>query len=485
MNFAEILRATAEADPDRAGVSCGRHAVTYGELYDRALRIAAALRERGHGPGGVVAIMLPNGPDFLAAYFGTLAAGATVATVNPLLTPEEVDRLLADAQAGALIGGDPERPPAPDGLERIDPAVAAGSAPLGEPEPRDGDETALLLYSSGTTGHPKAAEMTHDNLVWSAQAVSSTVGAVEAALCVAPFFQGFGLGCGMNAMVRAGATIHTQERWDARAALDVLERERVPLLQAVPAMCHDLLDLPEREGRDLSALRLCLTGGAATPPDLLHRFEAEFGCELLEGYGVTEALRLAMNRPGRRRPGSIGLPLDGVEYRLVGSDGAEVLDGAGELVIRGPCVMRGYWNRPDATAKVLRDGWLYTRDLTHVDEDGFLWVTGRVDDQISRGGYKVHPTEVENVLREHPGVKDAAVVGIPDERLGSEIGAAVIPADGYEFDADEIRAYMRERVARWKYPRHVWAVDSLPRGATGKVVRRKIVPPAVEERAPG
>jgi long-chain acyl-CoA synthetase len=325
--------------------------------------------------------------------------------------------------------------------------------------------------------------MTHGGLAWSSAAVPRAIGEPSAALCAAPFFQGFGQGCGMNAMVWAGATIHTQERWNAAAALDTLERERVPLLQVVPAMCHDLLGLPDLHERDTSALRLCLTGAAAMPKELLLRFERELGCEVLEGYGVTEALRVAMNRPGRRRPGSIGLPLDGVEYRLADPGRGDLEDEPGELLIRGPNVMLAYWRKPEATAEVLRDGWLHTRDIARVDAEGFLWVVGRVDDMISRGGYKVHPAEVEHTLREHPGVADAAVVGVPSERLGSEIGAAVVVENGYELDADELREFMRERIARWKYPRLIWSVPSLPRGATGKLLRREVEPPAELDRA--
>ncbi|HEX8052761.1 MAG TPA: AMP-binding protein [Thermoleophilaceae bacterium] len=480
MNFAEILTASAAAHPDRPAVCLGPERVTYAELYDRALRIASALRERGHEAGSVVAVMLQNGPEFVAAYFGVLLAGSVVTAVNPLLTPGEVDRLLENAGARTLIGGDPERPPAP-GVTRIDPADAAAAEPLKEPVPRADDDTALLLYSSGTTSGPKAAEMTHHNLVWSSDAMVAAVGAPSAALCVAPFFQGFGQGCGMNGMLRAGATIHTQERWNAAAALDTLEHERVPLLQAVPAMCHDLLELPDVHERDRSALQLCMTGGAATPLDLLKRFEHEFDCEVLEGYGVTEALRVSMNRPGRRRAGSIGVLLEGVEHRFVDSAGDDVVDGAGELVIRGPNVMRGYWGQPEATAEVLRDGWLYTRDLSYEDEDGFLWVIGRVDDLISRGGYKVHPVEVERLLAEHPAVAEAAVIALPDERLGSEIGAAVVVAEGHELDTEELREFMRERVAKWKYPRRIWAVPSLPRGITGKLLRREVAPPTPDE----
>lgn len=473
MNYAQTLARAAGAHPDRVAMNADDGTVTYGELYERALRVAGALSKRGVGPGDVAAVMLPNGVDMASAYYGVLASGAAVATVNPLLRPGEVERLLSSVGATLLI-----HPPATDGspapgVAGLPAAVAASGPGLPEPVARDGGDVALLLCSSGTTGAPKAAEMTHANLAWSSDTLLDVLGDLgqpAAVLCAAPLFQGFGLGCGMNAMLRAGATIFTYERWDAPRALDTLERERVVLLQAVPAMCHDLLEQPDVLERDTSALRLCLTGAAPTPPDLLLSFERALGCELLEGYGLTEALRAAMNRPGRRKPGSIGLPLPGVDFRVED----------GELWIRGPNVMRGYWRNDEATARVLRDGWLCTRDVVYTDDDGFLFVLGRVDDLISRGGYKVSPSEVESVLREHPAVADAAVVAIPDERLGSEVGAAVVPADGMELDVEEIREFMRSRVAAWKYPRRIWTAASLPRGFTGKLLRRQIAPPPAE-----
>jgi len=460
MNFAETLVCAAATHPERIAVSADGRSVTYAELHDAAARVAGMLVERGLDPGDVVAVMLTNGPELPACYFGALLAGATVTTLNPMLREGEVERLMRDSGARFFVG---------DADGAIRPAEAQRARPLDAPVERTGDEAAVLVYSSGTTGDAKAAEMTHSNLDAVSAAVLSAIGDwadTPAALCAAPFFQGFGQGCGMNAMVRAGASIFTFERFDAARTLALLEEHRIPMLQAVPTMCHDILNLPELRRRDVSRLRLCLTGGAAMPVDLLERVERELGCEVLEGYGLTEAYRVAMNRPGRRRPGSIGLPLPGVEVRIVDPDG--------ELWIRGPNVMRGYWRNPEATARVIRDGWLRTRDVAYVDDDGYLFVVGRVDDVITRGGYKVHPAEVERTLREHPSVADAAVVAVPDERLGSEVGAAVIPAAGHEVDADELAAYVRARIAPYKYPRVIWSVQDLPRGVTGKVLRRQI-----------
>ncbi len=482
MNFAEILARSAAAHPDRVAVNADGHSVSYAELHDAAARLAAMLIERGVAPGDVVAVMLPNRVELPACYFGALQAGAVVTTLNVMLRPREVERLLRDSGARLLLAdGSVDSLPNLD-VPRLSPAHSRRVRPIDAPIVRTGGDPAVLVYTSGTTGSPKAAEMTHENLDAASSAVLEAIGEwanPPVALCAAPFFQGFGQGCGMNAMLRAGASIFTFSRFVASRALAALEEHEVPMLQAVPTMCHDILRLPELKRRDTSRLQLCLTGGAAMPADLLRQFERELDCEVLEGYGLTEAMRAAMNRPGRRKLGSIGLPLPGVEIRLIDGDGHETLRDAGEMWIRGPNVMRGYWRNPEATAGVMRDGWLRTRDIAYLDGDGYLFILGRVDDVITRGGYKVHPADVERALREHPNVADAAVVPIPDARLGSEVGAAVVPVNGRELDLDELSAFVRARIAPFKYPRLIWTVPELPRGFTGKLLRREVHTPGM------
>jgi long-chain acyl-CoA synthetase len=269
-------------------------------------------------------------------------------------------------------------------------------------------------------------------------------------------------------------------RFDPGKALEVLERDAVTIFMGVPTMYGALLHHPERERADLSRLRECVSGGASLPVELLRGFEEAFGCVILEGYGLSETSPVAsFNRSERdRRPGSIGTPVDGVEMQVVDDDGREVPTGeVGEIVIRGHNVMKGYWRRPDATAEAIRDGWFHSGDMARVDEDGYFFIVDRKKDLIIRGGYNVYPREVEEVLYEHPAVREAAVVGIPDDEWGEEVGAAVALKEGAEVGADDLRAYVKEQVASYKYPRRIWFVDELPKGPTGKILKREIEAP--------
>ena len=256
---------------------------------------------------------------------------------------------------------------------------------------------------------------------------------------------------------------------------------RATIFAAVPTMYSALLAVRDREAYDVSALRVCLSGGAALPVEVLRAFDAAFGCQVLEGYGLSETSPVAsFNHPDReRKPGSIGTPVEGVDMRVQDPDGHEVERGSvGEIAIRGHNVMKGYWQRPDETAVAITDGWFRTGDLGRVDEDGYYFIVDRKKDMIIRGGYNVYPREIEEVLYEHPQVAEAAVVGLPDPLLGEEIGAAVALKDGATITVDELREHVKAQVARYKYPRHVWFVDALPKGPTGKILKREIVAPA-------
>jgi len=277
--------------------------------------------------------------------------------------------------------------------------------------------------------------------------------------------------------VRAGACLNLIPRFDPGKALEIIERDKVTLFDGVPTMYHAMLNHPDRERYDISCLRMCVSGGSAMPVEVLRAFEEAFGCIILEGYGLSESSPVAsFNHPDReRKPGSIGTPITGVAMKVVDDEGNDVpRGGVGEIVIRGHNVMKGYWNRPDATAEVLSDGWLRTGDLAKVDDDGYFFIVDRRKDMIIRGGYNVYPREIEEVLYEHPGVLEAAVIAVPDTALGEEVGAAVVLRDGSDADADEIRAFVKERVAAYKYPRHIWFTAELPKGATGKVLKREI-----------
>jgi long-chain acyl-CoA synthetase len=273
-------------------------------------------------------------------------------------------------------------------------------------------------------------------------------------------------------------------RFDPDKALEIIERDRATIFQGVPTMYNAMLHAESREERDTSTLRLCMSGGSAMPEELMRRFEEAFDCIILEGYGLSETSPVAsFNHPGReRKPGSIGTPIEGVEMKVVDDDGREVPRGTvGEIVIKGHNVMKGYWNRPDATDEAILDGWFRTGDMAKVDDDGYFFIVDRKKDLIIRGGYNVYPREIEEVLYEHPAVQEAAVVSVPDEKLGEEVGAAVVLKAGEQLEPDELRSFVKERVASYKYPRRVWFVDELPKGPTGKILKRAIeVPEQVE-----
>jgi len=295
-----------------------------------------------------------------------------------------------------------------------------------------------------------------------------------------PLFHSFGQTCGLNTAVAAGACLTLVPRFSSGGVLHVLQRDQVSIFEGVPTMYIALLGDPHREKYDVSTLRLSVSGGAALPVEVLHGFEEAFGCVILEGYGLSETSPVAsFNHPDRpRKPGSIGTPIRGVELRVLDDRGADVPPGeVGEIAIRGHNVMKGYWLREDATHEAIRDGWFRSGDLARVDEDGYFFIVDRKKDLIIRGGYNVYPREVEEVLYEHPAVAEAAVVGVPDLALGEEVGAAVVLKPGAAASADEIRDFVKGQVAAYKYPRHVWLADALPKTATGKVLKREIRPP--------
>jgi long-chain acyl-CoA synthetase len=343
-------------------------------------------------------------------------------------------------------------------------------------------DTAVILYTSGTTGTPKGAELTHENLRRNCEVACRLfdAGAQTVTLGALPLFHSFGQTCGMNATVAAGGTLTLIPRFDPGKALEIIQRDQVNVFQGVPTMYNALLHHPERERYDTSTLKLCVSGGSAMPVELLRGFEQAFGCKVLEGYGLSETSPVAsFNHPDReRKPGSIGTPVEGVEMKVVDEQGHELPQGeVGEIVVRGHNVMKGYWKREDATAETIRDGWLHTGDMAYIDEDGYFFIVDRKKDMIIRGGYNVYPREIEEVLYEHEAVREAAVLGVSHEEYGEEVGAAVALKEGASVSAEELREFVKGQVAAYKYPRHIWFVDELPKGPTGKILKREITRP--------
>ena len=337
----------------------------------------------------------------------------------------------------------------------------------------------MLLYTSGTTGRPKGAELTHLQLVFNAinSGALFGFGPDDVSLAVVPFFHVYGLSL-INVAVRYVSTIAVMERFDAKAAIDVMERDRVSIMFGVPTMYHALLQ-EDTSRRDLAPFRLAVSGGAAIPGEILRAVEERYGVLLLEGYGLSESCATAtFNRSFEdRRFLSIGKPIWGVEVIVVDEDGRRLPSGAehvGELVVRGHNVMKGYRNNPEATADALRDGWLHTGDLGYEDEDGFLFIVDRLKDLVIRGGYNVYPREIEEVLYTHPDISEAAVVGRPDPRLGEEVVAVVVLHPGSATTEDDVIAFCKERVAAYKYPREVRFLSELPKGSTGKILKKDL-----------
>ncbi|HSZ40892.1 MAG TPA: long-chain fatty acid--CoA ligase [Trebonia sp.] len=494
-NLALDLREAAHMYPRRPAVRLDETVLSYRRLDDLSARVAGWLRERGLRPGDPVGLMTPNVPQFPVLYYGILRAGGAVVPMNPLLKAREVAHYLGDSGARLVLAwesgpGEAAAGAAAAGAE----AVSVGEGTLDEiatwpasPEVarRADDDTAVILYTSGTTGAPKGAELTHANLHRNASVAATSLFGLnpeDVVMGCLPLFHCFGQTCGLNAAVLSGACLTLIPRFSPAAALRVIARDRVTVFEGVPTMYVGLLG-EGAAGTDTLSLRLCVSGGAALPVEVLHGFEKEFQTVVLEGYGLSETSPVAtFNRPDRRKPGSIGEPIEGVELRLVRVGESAATDAAppgevGEIAIRGHNVMKGYWQRPAETAAAMRGGWFHTGDLARVDEDGFYYIVDRKKEMIIRGGYNVYPREIEEVLYEHPAVLEAAVIGIPHPLHGEEVGAAVTLRPGAEATTDELRDYVKARVAAYKYPRHVWLTDGLPKGATGKVLKRAITPP--------
>ena len=469
--------------------------LSYAALDRAAAHVAGLLRAKGVQPGDRVGIMLPNVAHFSVCYYGALRVGAAIVPMNPLLKEREVAFYLGDSEARVVLAWHQFADAAHAGAEQagvecvlVEPgefeALLQRCPPADEVINRQPEDTAVILYTSGTTGKPKGAELTHQNILRNVEVTVGLFGLDERAVTLGalPFFHAFGQTCALNATVSVGGTLTLIPRFEAGKALTILERDAVTVFGGVPTMYAAMLHHDAADTADASALEVCVSGGAAMPVEIMRAFEAKFGCEILEGYGLSETFPVAsFNRRGReRKPGSIGLPVDGVEMRRVDDAGNPVAAGdVGEIQIRGHNVMNGYWRRPEATAEAIDPaGWLRTGDIARIDEDGYFFIVDRKKELIIRGGFNIYPREIEEVLYEHPDVREAAVIGVPHAELGEEVAAAVALKNGTESTPEALRNFVKRRVAAYKYPRHVWLVDELPKGPTGKIVKREIEPPA-------
>jgi len=492
LNLGSILQGSASQWPERVAVRLGDRALRYGEL-DRAARgIATHLRERGLSPGDRVALLIPNVPEFSIAYFGILYAGCAVVPLNVLLSAQEVQYHLEDSGAKLLIahpffpttsegGADAAGVPViwtnGEGSEVL--TALAERPPLGALHPTGATDTAVILYTSGTTGKPKGAELTHCNLVLNCTVVTSRLvpsDVDDVALATLPLFHSFGQTCIQNAAIAGGGSFTLLPRFDPEEALQIMERDRVTRFAGVPTMYFALLHHEGAREHDLSSLRWCLSGGAPMPVEVMRAFEEKYPVQILEGYGLSETSPVSsFNMIGRpRKPGSIGYPVWGVEMAILDANDQPMPDGeAGEICIRGHNVMKGYLGRPEATKEAMRGGWFHSGDIGTRDADGAFWIVDRKKDLILRGGFNVYPREVEEVLYTHPSILEAAVIGVPSERHGEEVKAFVVARDP-ALRAEDVIAYAQEHLAKYKYPRVVELVASLPKGPTGKILKREL-----------
>jgi long-chain acyl-CoA synthetase len=499
LTIASILAESAVRFADNTAVVLGDLRLTYAQLWGHAKQYAAVLREQGVGPGDKVALLLPNTPHFPLAYFGTLALGAVAVPVHALLKAEEIEYVLSDSGAKALVCAAPLLGEGAKGAElagvpvlavmdggdatiaRID-QLALAATPIETFVQREPDDTAVILYTSGTTGKPKGAEITHlnvtMNVVVSAQH-SFAIDETDTVLGCLPLFHTFGQTCCMNTAFYVGATVVMLPRFDGTAALELLVNEKCTVFMGVPTMYIGLIEAA-KTSELRPQLKTALSGGAALPLAVLEKFAEVFGTDVLEGYGLTETSPVAtFNQKGfPPKPGTVGKSIWGVEVEVAKAeldDRIELLPTGelGEIVVRGHNVFKGYLNKPEATAAAIVDGWFRTGDLGTKDADGYVTIVDRKKDMVIRGGYNVYPRDVEEVLLRHPGVGQVAVIGLPDAQYGEEV-CAVVVKDG-EVTEEELIAFGKEHLAAYKYPRRVIFADALPLGPSGKVLKRELV----------
>ena len=503
LNLARFLDISAEKHPDTYAVMLDDRKMTYAEVAAAAKRVANALRSKGIGPGDKVAMMIANTPHFPIIYYGILQAGAVVVPVNVLYQHQEIEHYLRDSEAVALFAFKLFAEEATKAFTAVDsckhlvivstmedmevPAVGENFMHLMIQSSTDfevhqtmPDDTAVLLYTSGTTGAPKGAELTHFNLFFNAfyaakEIVKVTPG--DVALAVLPLFHSFGQTCIMNASFLSGATVTLLPRFETEKAMQVIQRDHVKLIAMVPTMYFFILNQQNWKDYDFSSVKMAVSGGAALPEEVHRRFQERYGITILEGYGLSETSPVtSFTLEGEAvRVGSIGKPIWGVDMRCMRDDGSFCeQDEVGEIVIQGHNVMKSYYKRPDATREAIVNGWFHTGDMGRRDSDGYFYIVDRKKDLIIRGGMNIYPREIEEVLYAHPKVLEAAVVGIPDELRGEEVKIYVSPKDGQAITPQEIKEYVMANMAKYKWPKDVEVLPELPKGPTGKILKREL-----------
>jgi long-chain acyl-CoA synthetase len=491
-----LLEKAAKRNPYRTALVSGTLEVNYGELDAFANQFGNELVERGVVKGDRVALLLPNSTQFVVAFFGALKAGAAVTAINPLHREREVAYQLRDSAAKAIV--------TPESLEQMvikakentrlehiivttdeDPFLGlTKEAPSNKLHVSIDPTKALaaLQYTGGTTGIPKAAMLTHRNLAANAQQFAQAINGTDSDvfLTALPLFHIYGLTTSLTTPISLGAKIVLLPKFEPKKALEAIQRHKVTVFCGVPTMYQYLLASPDLTKYDLRSIRVCISGAAPLPPQVQKQFMEVTGGVLAEGYGLSEASPVTHCSPverGRVRVGSVGLPLPETEARIVDAETGTCtlqVGEVGELAVKGPQVMAGYWNRPDETASVLRDGWLFTGDIAYIDSDGYLTIVERKKDLIKHNGFSVYPRELEDILYEHPAVKQCAVVGKADTQAGEIPVAFVVLKESVVASAEEIKSYVNGKVAAYKAVREVAFIQELPINAAGKVLKRNL-----------
>jgi long-chain acyl-CoA synthetase len=520
-----LLQQSARRAPEQTALVFFGKTLTYGALHEQVARVAQGLKNLGLRPGERLAIMLPNCPQLVVTYYAALHLGAVVVLMNPLLSPKEVGQQLLDSGAHFFVVLDHLLPKADEAMADVQPEQvlvvrladylpwplswlypvkarwqglpcgfrgqagrSAWSAllkapPLAEPPQAGYQDTAILQYTGGTTGTPKAAILSHANLMANVDQINAWMQRVrygaERVVGLLPFFHVFGLTVCLNWTISQAAMVILLPRFEIQEFLHILKKQRPTILPGVPTLFVALINHPDLPKIDLSSLWACVSGSAPLPLEVREKFESISSCRILEGYGLTEASPVTHFNPceGQRPPGSIGLPFPGTDAKVVDEETGtrELPQGeVGELCIRGPQVMAGYWGKPAETALVMRDGWLYTGDLARMDEDGYFYIIDRKKDMIISAGFKIFPREVEEVLYQHPKVKEAVVYGFPDSYRGEVVKAVIVPQEGVNLTEDEVREYCQPRLAVYKVPKVIEFRRELPKSMVGKVLRRTL-----------
>ena len=499
-SVASILAESARRFPTKDALVLGPVRVPYAAVWDQALRYGAVLQARGVKPGDRVALLIPNIPQFAFAYYGALSVGASVVPVHSLLKHDEMEYILRDCGAKVMVGAAPllgEGAVAakaagvdllgvldgcPEGIDRIE-SLAAAATPLATYLPRNPQDEAVVLYTSGTTGKPKGAMLSHDNILWNVNTIAFDtieLKSTDVLLGALPLFHSFGQTVVLNGGFRVGATIALVPRFEPASALELLVSEKVTILAGVPTMFIALLEAAKTNS-DRPPLRLAVSGGAAIPVATIEKVKEVFDIDIYEGYGLSETSPVATFNQERygRKPGTVGCAIWGVDVEIADADIADRIvllpqGERGEIVIRGHNIFNGYLNRPEATAEAIIDGWFRSGDVGIKDEDGFISIVDRTKDMIIRGGFNVYPREVEEVIIRFPGVKQVAVIGIPHDVHGEEIVAVIVAEEG-AVTAVELIEWTKENIGSYKYPRHVEFVAEMPLGPSGKVLKRVLL----------